>query len=227
MIEASKIKIGLVDDHSVLRSALSNLLSSSEDYSVILEAENGRELIAKLDNSKVLPDLILLDINMPIMDGYDTLKWLKSHHQSIKVIIFTMYDSESNVVRMIKVGADGYVLKNVSSKELFNAIKIVIKNGSYFPEWITERVISSIRGTTLGERYSVDSDGILFSEKELMVIKLVCRELTIKEIANELCLSPRTVDGYIQSIFQKLNLKSRTGLILYAIKNKIVNVDTL
>jgi len=229
MPRVDKIKVGLIDDHDLLRSGLTKLFSGSKDYIVTLEAANGSDLIDKLRNTakKDLPGLVFLDIRMPKMDGFDTLVWLKENYPSIKVIILTMYDADLTVVKMVRIGADGYLLKNVSPEELFTAANTVMKDGSYYPDWVTKKIIDSIRNTSSTKGSSNDEAKILFSERELEIIKLVCSELTIKEIANKLYLSERTIDGYIQSLLQKLKVNSRVGLVIYALKNNIVDFSML
>jgi DNA-binding NarL/FixJ family response regulator len=215
-------KIALVDDHVLLRKALCELIRKFESYDVLLDADNGQHFISKL-NPLDLPEIVLMDINMPDMDGYQTALWIKNNYPSIKVLALSMYDHETAVIRMFKAGAKGYILKDADPKDLKDALNSVIVKGFYYSEMITGSLIHSINKLD-------DEDGhvkelVNLSEREIVFLKLVCTELTYKEIADKMFLSPRTIDGYRDTLFQKLNVKTRVGLVIYAIKNGIVRID--
>jgi DNA-binding NarL/FixJ family response regulator len=213
--------IVLVDDHVLLRNGLANLIESFENYKVLYQANNGKAFIEKL-KPKLLPQLVLLDINMPEMDGYETCLWLKENHPEIKVLALSMYDNENAVIRMFKAGAKGYILKDCDPAELKAALHDVITKGFYYSEMVTGKLIHTIN--TLDEKDSSAKNVIKLNDREINFLKLVCTELTYKEIADKMFLSPRTIDGYRDDLFQKLNVKTRVGLVMYAIKNGIINL---
>lgn len=214
-------KIALVDDHVLLRKGLCSLIQTFEDYEVSFEASNGKEFINKLTPQNC-PDLVLMDINMPEMDGYETSLWLKDNCPQVKVLALSMYDNENAIIRMFKAGAKGYVLKDCDPLELRDALHSIVFKGFYYSEMVTGRLINSIN--TLDREDNHVKDLIKLNEREITFLKLVCSELTYKEISDKMFLSPRTIDGYRDSLFEKLNVKTRVGLVMYAIKYGIVGL---
>lgn len=215
------VKIALVDDHVLLRNGLANLLKDL-GYSVVFEADNGKVLLEKFKTIDQ-PEIVLMDINMPTMDGYDTTLWLKNNYPNIKVIALSMYDDENAILRMIRNGAKGYILKDSDPTELKSALNAVMNKGFYHSELVTGKLIHTINHLDTPSS-SVTKDVLGLNEKEIEFLKLAATEMTYKEIAERMHLSPRTIDGYRDALFEKLNLKSRVGLVLFAIKNKIVSV---
>ena len=211
----------LVDDHVLLRNGLANLIESFGDCKVLFQASNGKDFIEKL-KPKLLPHLVLLDINMPEMDGYETCLWLKENYPDIKVLALSMYDNENSVIRMFRAGAKGYILKDCDPVELKTALNDVITKGFYYSEMVTAKLIHTINN--LHEKDNNAKNVIKLNNREITFLKLVCTELTYKEIAGKMFLSPRTIDGYRDDLFQKLYLKTRVGLVMYAIKNGIINL---
>ena len=216
-----KTKIALTDDHVLLRNGLASLLEDL-DYEVLFEADNGQDLIRKL-NPGELPDVVLMDINMPQMDGYETTRWLKINHPGVRVLALSMYDDENAIIRMLKSGARGYILKDSDPAELKAALQALISKGFYHSELVTGKLIHTINHMDDTDHSSV-KDVLGLNDREIEFLKLVCTELTYKEIAEKMFLSPRTIDGYRDALFEKLGLKSRVGLVLFAIRNGIVNV---
>ncbi|MEP7108539.1 MAG: response regulator transcription factor [Ferruginibacter sp.] len=216
----SDVQIVLVDDHTLLRNGLAGLINSFSNYAVSFEANNGRELIDLL-KTRPLPGIVLMDINMPEMDGYETCIWLKNNHPDIKVLALSMYDNENAIIRMFKAGAKGYILKDCEPAELETALNALNSKGFYYSEMVTGKLIHTIN--------SLDDDDhvknmIRLNDREIIFLKYVCTELTYKEIAEKMFLSPRTIDGYRDDLFQKLNTKTRVGLVMYAIRNGIVSI---
>lgn len=210
----NKIVLAIVDDHPIFRNGISSLLREFKELQIVFEAENGRhmqELLATHDQ----PDIILMDINMPLMDGYEATKWLKSNYPKLRVLALSMYEDDEAVIKMIKCGACGYILKKTKPRELLEAIQTLFEKGVFISELVSGKLMRSV--------LSEDTDPKI-SDRELGFLKLCCSELTYKEIASQLFVSPRTVDNYRESLFLKLNLKTRSGLILYAIKKDIYKV---
>ncbi|WP_338870104.1 response regulator transcription factor [Spirosoma sp. SC4-14] len=212
-----KYTIAIVDDHQLIAKAITSLINRMDDYEVIYEAENGLELIRHF-NLNIIPDIVLLDVNMPKMDGYETSLWLKNNYPEVKVLVLTMNDKEEVIVKMLRNGARGYILKDCKPSELKQALDAIVKKGFYYTEYITDKLIKS-----LNPDHIIDPIQALgLNERELNFIQLACSELTYAEIADQMCVSPRTVDGYRESLFQKLNVKSRVSLALQAIRLGIV-----
>ena len=213
-------KIVMVDDHVLLRSGLADLVRSL-GYQVLFEANNGKEFCDKL-SANDLPDLVLMDINMPVMDGYETSLWLKKNYPEIKILALSMHDDENAIIRMLKNGARGYILKDSEPEELKTAIEAILTKGFYYSEMVTGRLMHSISG--MDEDSTHTRQLLQLNEREIEFLKLACTEMTYKEIADHMHLSPRTIDGYRDTLFQKLDIKTRTGLVVYAIKNGIVHI---
>jgi DNA-binding NarL/FixJ family response regulator len=221
MKEQQKIKVALADDHVLLRNGLAGVVDSFGDYSVLFEADNGTHFIEQIKKHGE-PSIVLLDINMPEMDGYTTAQWIRANHPLIQVIALSMYDNENAIIRMFKAGAKGYILKDSEPPELKKALDSVHEKGFYYSELVTGRLIHSINkmdADSIDQKKSTD-----LSDRELEFLKYVCTEMTYKEIADKMYLSPRTIDGYRDALFEKLQIKTRVGMVMYAIKNGIVQI---
>lgn len=216
----SKAKIALVDDHVLLRSGLATLVNNL-GHEVIYECSNGRELTEKV-NKENEPDLVLMDINMPEMDGYDTTTWLSTNHPLVNVLALSMYDDENAIIRMIRNGAKGYILKDSSPLELSRAINSVLTQGFHYSDKVTGKVFRSIRD--MDKEDNPTKQVLKLNEKEIEFLKYAATEMTYKEIAGEMHLSPRTIDGYRDQLFEKLKIKSRVGLVLFAIREGIIQM---
>jgi len=212
----------LVDDHVLLRNGLASLIRGFGQFDVLFEASDGKDLIRQLRTSR-RPDIILLDIGMPEMDGYETACYLRRHYPEIRVLALSMSDTDSSIVRMLKNGAKGYILKDIDSAGLQRALESVVDKGFYYSEMVTEKLIDTI--SHLEEPEQRLRELLLLNERELEFMKLVCTEWTYKEIADRMYLSPRTIDGYRDALFEKLNVRTRVGLAMYAVKNGIVTLD--
>lgn len=209
-----KINIAIVDDHTLFRSGLASLLAEFDEINVVLEATNGIDLQEKIIRYPNI-QIVLMDINMPLMDGYTTTKWVKEKYPQIHVLALSMFEDEKAIIGMLKVGAGGYLLKESKPAELLTAIKATINKGFYINELVSGRLLFSLK--------QKDTKPI-FSERELIFLQHCSSELTYKEIANLMNVSPRTVDNYRESLFAKLNIKSRTGLVVYGIKNQLITI---
>lgn len=208
-----QIQVAIADDHTLLRKALAKLVNSFEEYNILFEADNGMEIKKKI-NEHLVPDLVLLDVNMPRMDGFETAAWLNKNYPKIKVLALSMFSDERTIIRMLRKGARGYILKNIEPEELKKALDSVMKKDFYLSEDISGKIISGLHKDI--DRVE-DSPSLTQREKEFL--SLICSEITYKEIAAKMFVSPRTVDEYRNSLFEKLKVKSRVGLVMYAIRN--------
>ena len=213
-------KLSLADDHALLRNGLAQLIQSL-GHTVLFEVNNGKELTQKI-NAGELPDIVLMDINMPEMDGFQATQWLKQQYPDIKVLALSMYDNETAIIRMLKSGARGYILKDSEPGELKAALRALEEKGFYYSDLVSGKLMHAINKME-------DENGNLknlvpLNERETDFLTYACTELTYKEIAEKMFLSPRTIDGYRDALFEKLNVKTRVGLVMYAIKNGIVRI---
>jgi two-component system, NarL family, invasion response regulator UvrY len=212
--------IVLVDDHTLLRNGLVQLVESL-GHTVLFEADNGLDFQKRLNGSNH-PDIVLMDINMPQMDGFETTQWLKQHHPEVQVLALSMYDNEASIIRMLKCGAKGYILKDSDPAELQSAIHSILTKGYYYSDLVSGKLIHAIN--------KIDDNGsdintlTNLNEREIDFLKYACTEFTYKEIADKMFVSPRTIDGYRDDLFDKLKVKTRVGLVMYAIKNGVVIV---
>ncbi len=211
-------KIVIVDDHLLFASSLEKLIHTFGGFKVLYKAGNGAELQEHFELNKPKPDIILLDVNMPVMNGLETVVWLTETHPNIKVLVLSMEDDEDHILKMIRSGAKGYLLKDIDPENLKHALLEVLQKGFYYTEKINEILLDIVQGK------GKPSEKSLLKENEITFLKLACTEKTYKEIADIMCLSPKTIDGYRQELFSKLNIKNRVGLVLYAIKNNFVDV---
>lgn len=213
------IKVAMVDDHILLRNALAALINNSDNCLVVIECSNGKELISKIKTS-TQPDLVILDLNMPEMDGHQTALYLQKNHPEIKVIMLTMYDSELALIRLLKAGVKGFMKKDIHPTELMHAIQSVHEQGYYY----SAQTSSKLAGLFRDEQSAHAIDKILLSDQEIEFLKFVCSELTYKEVAVQLKMNPRAIDGMRDNLFTRLDVKSRVGLAMYAIKHGIVSI---
>lgn len=211
--------IAIVDDHTMFRKGLAALIGLFPRHEVLFEAADGREMIERLKYQQ-LPDIILLDVSMPGMDGYETAEWLRTHHPNIHVLALSTMEAESTIIKMVRHGARGYVLKDAEPEELKLAFDEVIAKGFFFNELVTRKVMQSI--TQLVNDSSPLHAFVKLSPRELEFIRRACSEKSYQEIAREMFVSERTVDGYREALFKKLNVSTRVGLVLYAVKNNLV-----
>lgn len=211
-----KIKIAIVDDHKLVSKALENMISFNPNFKVIMNCFNGEDFLEQLRSTDDHPEVVLMDINMPIKNGIETTAEISKEFPNLKVIALTMEDNESTIIRMLKAGAKGYLLKDMSPDVLFDAIDIVHKKGIFYTDLVTQSLLK----IKTEEKFTKEVNDTL-KDREVEFVKLACSELTYREIADQMFLSPRTIDGYRDSVFVKLNVKTRVGIVLYAIKNNL------
>ncbi|PSK94200.1 response regulator transcription factor [Taibaiella chishuiensis] len=214
------LNIGLVDDHTLFRKGIISLIqmACTQPVQILFEAGSGLELQEMISQDR-MPDVIIMDINMPDMNGFDSVLWLKETYPGIPVLVLTMMDKEEYIIRMLKLGIRGYLSKDVEPKELGEAITAVSGNGYYYTDFITGRLISTL------QQYDEHGRNLSpLNERETEFLRLACSEYTYHEIAGMMHLSPKTVDGYRKALFEKLSVKNRVGLALYAVKHGIVEL---
>lgn len=208
-----KKTIVLVDDHILIAKALEGIIDHFADFEVIYCAENGQDLIDKFAANRKIPDIILLDISMPVMDGFETCLWLRENHPEAMVMALSMQDDDKSVIKMIKNGAKGYLLKNTHPKDLEKALTELVREGFYYPDWASKIILSTVKDEPQ------NSDVLKISDREKEFLSYTATELSYKEIANEMGCSPRTVESYRNALCEKFDLKTRVGLALFALKN--------
>ncbi len=212
-------KIILADDHVLLRDALANLINKFPGFTVTAVAENGKQVIDIIKNSSDV-DIVLMDLNMPIIDGYEAARWLVKNKPEIKIIILTMYDSEIALIRLLQAGVHGFLKKDIHPNELKTAMAIVAEGDYYYSNHATVKLASLFRQNARNESALKKS---MLNDVEIEFLKLTSTEMTYKEIAKHMNLSPRHIDSYRDALFTKLEVKSRVGMVIYAVRNGIVN----
>ena len=214
------IKVALVDDHLLLRNALAGLIDSFGDCRVIHQSGNGKE-ITKAITDGVIPDLVVMDLNMPEMDGFETAQWLQQNFPKIYVLMLTMFDSELSLIRLLQTGVRGFLKKDIHPSELKFAIQSVMQSGYYYSNNTTGRLVNLFKNKHDG---SMPLNNMVLSDQEVQFLRLACSDLTYKEIAQKLGLNPRTIDTLRDHLFIKLDVKSRVGLAMVAIRNGIMTL---
>jgi len=211
------IHIAIADDHVIIRKGVCEIINSFGGFAVDTEASNGEELIKKLQKKEKLPDICIIDINMPVMNGYDTLLNIKKLWPAMKVLVLTMFDNEHTIIKMLTNGANGFILKNSDPKELKKALLTIEEQGYYHAEFMSGRFYATLKS----------NDSPKITDKEMQFLTLCCSDLNYKEIAERMNLSPRTVEGYRDNLFEKLGVRTRTALMMYAITIGIVPINTV
>lgn len=211
------ITLAIADDHQLFLKSLSLLISSLKDFTIIAEAMNGQDLIDKLEIKKQEPDIILLDVNMPVMDGKETAEYLTQKYPAIKLVALSMKDDDATIISMIKAGCCAYLLKDIHPDELDKALREIHSKGYYNAD------AANINFRRLLQHQQRE-DELHLSDKEKEFLKLSCSDATYKQIAATMHVSERTVDGYRENLFRKLNVQSRTGMALEAIRRNLVSL---
>jgi DNA-binding NarL/FixJ family response regulator len=219
-MENDKINIVITDDHKLFRKGIIALLSDFDFIENVYEASNGEELLVLLSKMEILPDVILLDIRMPVMDGIEAHRKISELYPRIKVIILTMEDDEQYILHLISEGVNGYLLKNADPDEMEMAILKVVKTGYYFSTEISDLILKNLNKKEKAETvFNPD-----FSERELMALELICKEYSNAEMAKEMDISIRTAEGYRQKLIEKSGAKNIAGLVILALKYNWVSI---
>ncbi len=204
--------ICIVEDHLLIAKAITAIIEQFGNYQVLYQCENGQVLTERFRQAKNIPDIVLLDIVMPVMDGKKTALWLKENHPDVLVMALTMQSDDDSLIDMIKCGAKGYLHKNVHPLELEKALNMLVQKGHYYPDWATGRVFQAI---ATGGSHQPE---IPITEREKEFLALACTELTYKQIGEKMFCSARTVESYRDALFEKLGVKTRVALALFAVK---------
>ena len=213
----SKIKIAIADDYKIFREGLKVGLSSDPNLEVIFEADNGEDLLKGLSN--INPDIILMDLKMPIMDGMEATKEVKKKYPDIKILVVSMYDDDKFIIHLMEIGANGYLLKNAEPDEIKRSIYSLYENGYYFNDLVNKALLKKlVLKNNLKPSFN---QNVELSEREIEVLKLICEEKTATEIAKEIFLSPRSVEGIRQRLIEKIGVRNTAGLVMFAAKNGI------
>lgn len=215
------INLAIADDHKIFREGLKAILEDQPSFRIMIEAGNGQELIQLL--SEKTPDVVLMDIKMPVMDGMQATAYIQEHFPGVKVLALSMYHEDKYIVNMMKAGASGYILKNAEPREIVDAVTTVHAREFYFNERLSVTLVKQL----LGERGGIRDDGqknVELNERETEILALICQECTNVEIAEKLFLSVRTVEGYRTRLFEKIGSKNVAGLVIYAIKHGIISI---
>jgi DNA-binding NarL/FixJ family response regulator len=215
----AKIRIAIADDYKIFRDGLKVGLGSDENLEVVLEADNGEDLLVGMKDTPV--DVILMDLKMPIMDGTEATKEVRKKFNNTKVLVVTMYDDDKFIIHLMENGANGYLLKNAESEEIRKSIYSVHETGYYFNDLVNKALLKRL--VLKGNIKPSFNQEIDFTERELEVLKLICEEKTAAEIGKQIFLSPRSVEGIRQRLIEKVGVRNTAGLVMFAIKNGIVN----
>lgn len=214
------IRVAIADDHSLFRQGMRNLLNNIPGIFVVMEAKNGQELVENIPEFS--PDVILMDLEMPVMNGLEATKYIKRNYPQLKVVVLTMHDEELYVRNLMHMGANGYLLKNSEPEEVEKAIRVVSTEDYYYGEFLNNMMRSHLTGKAVvgpqvahSERFNVN---INLTDREIEVLKLICAGLTNVEIGDKLCISNRTVDGHRTRLMDKIGARNVTGLVVYAVR---------
>ncbi len=216
-----KTSIALVDDHILLRSGLNSLLNSFEGFFVLFEASHGKEFIEKVDFTNP-PEIVILDITMPIMDGYETSLWIKENLPKTKVLVLSMLSNDMAIIRMLRNGVKGYILKESNPAVFKQALESVKKNDFFVNELVRDKLFNYV---TNEKEINENTNTLLnITEGEAQFLQWLCQDKSYKEIAKEMFVGVRTIDTHRDNLFKKLNINTRVGLVIFAIKHGIASL---
>lgn len=215
------IHIAVVDDHNLFRKGLITLILSFDGrYKVSLETDNGQTLLQRLTEGP-LPDLLIMDMNMPHMDGTELAQQLQELYPNLKILVVSMISKEETIIRMLRLGIKGYLSKDIDPEELHRAIEAILNQGHYYTDFITGKLLDAMHKPPTSPFHEISGT---LNDREIRFLQLACSDDTYQQIADKMFLSIKTIDGYRASLFEKLNVKSRSGLVLYSIKAGLVTL---
>ena len=217
MIQKIDYNLVIVDDHLLVADSLKMLIETFSGYQVLYYAKNGMDLQQKIITNKSIPDLILLDVNMPLMNGYKTMEWLSEEYPEVKVLALSIDDDEQIILGMLSRGANGYLLKDIHPNALKIALNEVIEKGYYHSEKVAHTLLKSLKSKK-------EISAVKLEDHELKFLQLSCSELTYAQIAVLMFLSPKTIDNYRSKLFKRFQVKNRVGLVIFALKNNLISI---
>lgn len=219
------IKIAIVDDHQIVRQALAKILDANDNFKVVLQAENGAVLFDSLSKMDVLPDVVLLDLHMPVMDGFEACSILKHKYPEIRVLILSQMSTKESIKRVVQEGANGYLSKNTDAKSLEVAIQKVYEEDFYFEMKLSHVIREAILFKDInGVVPQKEHKDVLLTKREIEIIELISREYNTGEIADMLCLNYRTIESHRRRIMEKVGAKNFIGVVIFAVKHNLINI---
>jgi DNA-binding NarL/FixJ family response regulator len=218
MISGDIIKVGIADDHKIFRDGIKMALSGKKFLKIVWEAEDGKDLMHKMRLK--LPDVLLMDIRMPEMDGVNAISLLRKEYETVKVIVLTMYDDQEMITKMMEMGANAYLTKTTDPEEIYNAILTCMNDDFYFNDLVNKAVLLRLQQKRPAKAFFPNA--VNFSEKELKILRLIADDKTTEDISKEVYLSPRTIETIRQNMKTKVGAKTIAGLVMYAMRNKLL-----
>lgn len=222
----ANIRVAITDDQVLFRRGMASIINTFENISIVLEADNGRILLDSLQNFEPIPDVVLLDLSMPELNGIETTKLLHTHYPSIKIIILSVYGEDRFVTHLMELGVNAYLFKNVEPEEVERAIRTVIDKDFYF----NEAFLNAMKNRLTNKRQKItltDNIPSTLTSREIEVLSLICKQRTAQEIADQLFISVRTVDGHRNNLLEKTGARNSAGLVLFAIKHRLIDPTEL
>jgi len=213
------IKVAIADDHKIFRDGIKMALSGKEYLKIIWEAEDGKDLIHKMKIK--LPDVLLMDIRMPEMDGINAISLLRKEYEEVRIIVLTMYDDQEMISKMMEMGANAYLTKTTDPEEIYNAILTCMNDDFYFNDLLNKAVLMKLQQKKTTRQFYPNP--IKFNEKEISILKLIAQDKTTEEISREVFLSPRTIETIRQNMKTKVGAKTIAGLVMYGMRNKLID----
>lgn len=215
------IKIAIADDHKIFRDGIKMALSGKENLKMLWEAEDGKDLMHKMTIK--LPDVLLMDIRMPEIDGINAIEILRKEYETVKIIVLTMYDDQQMISKMMEMGANAYLTKTTDPEEIYNAILTCMNDDFYFNDLVNKAVMGKLMQRKNVRQHYGNTPIVNFNEKELKILKLLSEDKTTEEISKTIFLSPRTIETIRQNMKTKVNAKTIGGLIMYGMRNKLID----
>jgi DNA-binding NarL/FixJ family response regulator len=215
---ADLIKVAIADDHKIFRDGIKMALRDKEYLRILWEAEDGKDLMHKLRIK--LPDIILMDIRMPEVDGINAINMIRKEYEGLKIIVLTMYDDQEMITKMMEMGANAYLTKTTDPEEIYQAILSCMNDDFYFNDLVNKAVLLKLQHKKKIRQFYPNP--VKFSEKELKILKLIAEDKTTEEISKDVFLSPRTIETIRQNMKQKVGAKTIAGLVMYAMRNKLL-----